>query len=482
MAVKLSTNRLMGSYAPVLGLVVVTAVMVLGHAGGLLNYAFPIMAAGLAFFLFRVRQNIYVAFVWWIWLFSPLVRRLADFQSGYHVVSPVMLSPLLVTLVAAIPLLRRPRFILRREYLPFLFIFFVYIDALIVGAVENGFGPALFDFANSTLPLAFGLFLMNDPKRFQENRESLIFAIVLGLLLISLYGLYQFYHMPPWDAFWLQSSKFGSAGSGLAEQTRLFGTLNSPGPYAMVLMASLVFVLVVRGSLKFLAAGFGFPAFGLSLVRSDWGGWVLAAVFVALCIGGKTRLRMILFGFVAVLIAYPLVMVGPVADQLSKRLATFNNIQHDNSYQARQHLYETFTSEAFSQPIGNGFGSNGQGTKLSATGASGAPDSGVLQVPYEYGWVFGGIFTWAVLMTCLRVFSRAIKTSDAISIAGAAVFLVMVLENLAAPMFGNVNGMATWAAFAIAVGPYIAPAAIKSGWRKDAGSGTASARGLAHGN
>lgn len=109
MAVKLSTNRLMGSYAPVLGLVVVTAVMVLGHAGGLLNYAFPIMAAGLAFFLFRVRQNIYVAFVWWIWLFSPLVRRLADFQSGYHVVSPVMLSPLLVTLVAAIPLLRRPR-------------------------------------------------------------------------------------------------------------------------------------------------------------------------------------------------------------------------------------------------------------------------------------------------------------------------------------------------------------------------------------
>ena len=48
MAVKLSTNRLMGSYAPVLGLVAVTAVMVLGHAGGLLNYAFPIMAAGLA--------------------------------------------------------------------------------------------------------------------------------------------------------------------------------------------------------------------------------------------------------------------------------------------------------------------------------------------------------------------------------------------------------------------------------------------------
>lgn len=270
MAVKLSTNRLFGSYAPVLGFVAITVAMVWGHVGGLLNYAFPLIAVGLASFLFQIRQNVYVAFVWWIWLFLPLVGRLVDFQAGYHTVSQVILSPLLVTSVAAIPLLRRPRFILRRKYLPFLLVYFVYINVLTVGTIENGFAPAHFDFANSILPLAFGLFLINDPKRFFENRESLVFAIAVGLLLILFYGQYQFYH--------------------------------------------------------------------------------------------------------------------------------------------------------------------------------------------------------------------AIKTSDAISVTGAGIFLLMILENVAAPMLGGVNGMATWTGFAIAVGPYIAPTAIKSDWRKDARSGTPSARGLVHGS
>jgi hypothetical protein len=475
---KISTvKKLSGGYGQVLGFVIFTAGLLAVHGGSILNFGFPLLATALAFFLFVTSRNVYVAFVWWIWLFTPLVRRLVDFQSGYHAVSPVMLTPLLVTLICFIPLLRRPRFILKRSFTPFLLIVIVYVYALVFGAVLNGPAAALLDFVNYVVPFGFALFILDDRQRFRENRDSLMFAVMLGLILIALYGMYQFYKMPPWDAYWLAQSKFASAGAAIAEQLRLFGPLNSPGPYGTVLMTSLILVLVVKGPLRLVAGGVGFPAFGLSLVRSDWGGWALGALFIAMFVGGKTRLRLILLGFGVVIIAYPLVTVGPVSDQLQKRFATFNNIQQDGSYQARQNLYENFTVTAFSQPIGNGFGSNGSSTKLSATVTAGF-DSGVLQIPFQFGWVFGALFIWAIFSIAVKALGAALKTSDSITIAGTAIFLVMLLENLAAPMFSEVSGIATWIGVAIALGPSMAATPVKARLRSPVIAGRLAVQGF----
>jgi len=455
--------------------------MILLHAGSIVSFGYPILASALAFLLFVSRRSVYVAFTWWIWLFTPFVRRLVDYQTGYHPISPVMITPLLVTSIALLPLVRNPRFILRRAFIPFLLIFIVYLYALSFGAFLNGVPAALFDFANAFVPFGFALFLMDDRKNFLANRNELIFAVIFGLLIISAYGLYQFFKMPPWDAYWLASSKFGSAGSGIAEQTRLFGTLNSPGPYGTVLMMSLIFVLVAKGPLRLFAGGVGFPAFGLSLVRSDWAGWALAALFIAICAGGKTRLRLVVIGLAMVLVAYPLVTVGPVADALQKRLATFNNIQQDGSYQARQKLYQNFALTAISEPVGIGFGGNGASTKLASTVTSGI-DSGVLQVPYQFGWVFGTIFTIAIGMLITKVIGAAIASRDSITIAGAGVFLVMLLENLSASTFVEVPAVVTWLGAAVALGPAMEMEQIKARLRRDAARRSFAVPGIVHEN
>lgn len=429
-----------------------TAMLVLVHAGRLLNFAFPVLATLVAASLFTTRRSIYAAFVWWVWLFTPLIRRLVDFQTGYHNISPVMTTPLLVTGFTLIAIARRPNFLLRRSMLPFLVLLLVFTYALILGMLTNGALGAIFDYVNWVLPVAFAVFLMMYPNEFAETQAALLFAIISGLVIISLYGIYQYYDIPPWDSYWITASQFTTAGQGYAEQVRLFGPLNSPGPYAVVLMASLVFVIIAKGPLRIAAGTFGLPAFGLALVRSAWGGFALAALYVVWRVGGKTRLRILMASFIVGVIAIPMLTVGPVADALSKRFATLDNIQQDSSFQAREGLYESSTLTAFSNPTGIGFGGIGLASKLT-TGQSTVLDSGVLQIPMEFGWAAGAAFLWAVGALLLRALNSTRRTNNRIAIAGCGLFIAMLTQNIFASTFSGVIGMATWVGFALAVAP-----------------------------
>ncbi len=445
------TGRLAG-YGLVAGFAAITLLLLLADAGSVLDYGFPVLAAVVALALFIGRPAVYVAFVWWVWLLAPEVRRLVDYQTGYHNISPIMATPLLVTGFAFFGLLQRPGLLLRRSMRPFLVYALTLGYAYAVGLVNNGILPASYDFANWIFPPAFGLFLISDQKRFEHMQRELLFAIISGLLVISLYGIYQFYDFPPWDAYWLAQSQLTSQGLGIAEQVRIFGPLNSSGPYAVVLMSSLVFAIVAKGPLRVAAAGFGFPAFALTLVRSAWGGWLLAALFILWRVGGKTRLRIAALAFAAAFVAVPLLTAGPVADAVSSRFASFDNIRQDNSFVSRQSLYENFFTSALGQPLGIGLGQLGLASKLT-TGNASVFDSGVLQIPYEFGWAGGAFFLWAVGAMSLRAYNAAARSKDRVVIASAGVFFALVAENVFASTFGGAIGISLWVGLALAIGP-----------------------------
>jgi O-antigen ligase len=452
MAGRRADSGLVSGYGLILGLVGLSAALFLVHAGRILNFGFPALATAVAGALFVTRRSLYAAFVWWIWLFTPLVRRLVDYQSSYHNISPVMVTPLLVTGFALVAIMLRPWFVLQRRMAPFLLVLLALVLALVVGVVTNGPLPAVYDFANWLLPLAFAVFLMMYPDEFKEMKAELLFAIILGLVLIAGYGLYQFYHIPPWDAFWISASQFTTAGLAQDEEVRLFGTLNSPGPYAIALMASLVFVVVAKGPVRLVGGALGFPAFLLSLVRSAWGGWALAALFIVWRVGGRTRLRILVAGFVIAVAAVPLVTAGPVANAISARFATLNNVQQDSSFRARQSLYESTTITAFDQPIGTGLGQFGLASKLT-TGQTAVFDSGLLQIPFEFGWVGSSLLLWALGTFVLRVLAVTRMNADRIAIAGGGLFLAMLLQNIFSSTFGGVLGISLWTGLALALGP-----------------------------
>jgi hypothetical protein len=451
MAPRQTDSGMLSGYGLVLGLTGLSVALFLVHAGRILNFGFPVLATAVAGMLFFTRRSVYAAFVWWIWLFTPLVRRLVDYQSSYHNISPVMVTPLLVTGFALVAMMLRPWFILQRRMAPFLLVFLALALALVVGVVTNGAVPAIYDFASWLLPLAFAVFLMMYPDEFAEMQAELMFAIISGLVLIAGYGLYQFYHIPPWDAFWINASQF-NVRVGQDENVRIFGPLNSPGPYALALMASLLFALVAKGQLRLVGGALGYPAFLLTLGRSAWGGLALAVLFIVWRVGGKTRLRILVAGFVIAVAAVPLVTVGPVANAISARFATLNNVQQDGSYQARRNLYEAYTIAAFSQPIGAGLGALSIAGKLTV-GQNTGFDSGILIIPSVFGWVGGGLMVWALAMFLVRVLAVSSLSRDRIAIAGAGLFVTMLFQNIFAPMFSGFLGILLWTGLALALGP-----------------------------
>lgn len=430
-------KQFIAGYGLVLLFTALTLGLIIIHGGRLLNLGFPILATALAAVLFVSRRSVYIAFVWWIWLFTPEVRRLVDFQTAYHAVSPVMTTPLLVTTFSAITIFRNPRFLLQLKIIPFSIIIIILLYGWVSGVIQNGVVPATYDFVNWAIPLAFGIFLLLDENRFEENRKAFMYAMLTGLLGTALYGLYQFYHFPPWDNYWLQQSQFASAGLGFAEQVRLFGPLNSPGPYGIALMVPLIFAQAMKGPLKFVSSVFGYPALGLCLVRAAWLGWAVGILYLLLRTTGKARLRMLLAGIIVAICAVPLLTVGPVAAALSARFATFNNITRDGSYIARQHLYQNFTNTALDQPLGVGLGHVGF-------------DSGFLLIPYEFGWVGSLFIVWALATLIFRILQEPIGIPDTVSIAASGIFITMLAENLTGLQFSGVLGMMSWAACALA--------------------------------
>jgi hypothetical protein len=151
----------------------------------------------------------------------------------------------------------------------------------------------------------------------------------------------------------------------------------------------------------------------------------------------------------------PLLVAGPVAQAISARFGTFSDIQQDNSFQARQELYQTFSMTAFSQPIGLGLGGIGNAAKLE-NGQAVVFDSGILQVPYQFGWAGGAVFLWAIGAMLRRVLEITRQSNDRIGIAGAGVFIAMLAQNVFASTFSGVLGLAMWVGMALAVGPALA--------------------------
>ena len=438
------------------GLVVVftaaVGMLILVHGGSVLNLTYPLFATLVAGVLFRYQRAVYVAFVWWVWLFTPEVRRLVDFQTGYHSVSQVMLAPLTVTIIAVLSLLLRPYVLFSRRLLPFTMFSLVLVLGFLDGGLQNGWVPATYDFITWIAPLGFAIFLLVDVKNFQANRTALMNAMMVGLLGTSLYGLYQFYHLPPWDAYWLKQSQLASAGPAVAEQVRLFGPLNSPGPYGFLLAVTLLFAQLLPGPMKIAASVFGYTALGLSLVRSAWAVWAIGTLFIFVRSRARTQIRMIMLtGLISVLV-WPLVTIGPVSDAITKRIATLSDIQQDGSYRIRQGIFQSFYLTAFSNPIGSGLGINGQSTKLGAQDTSAGGDAGILQIPFEMGWIGSSVLLWSLILIILRILK---SPQDMVSIAAAGGFFAMLLACISNLEFSGVTGMALWTCGCLAYQKYI---------------------------
>lgn len=419
---------------------------------GGIEYAYPAAALALGLVLYWYSPGLYVGFVWWVWFLTPEVRRLIDYVQGWDPISPVMLSPYLVSTIAAFTLIRHfPKLQLVR-FFPFVLVFMGLFYAYAVGVYRAGLFSATYQLLEWSIPVAFGFYLMVHWRRYPVYRRVVQRTFVLAVLVMGTYGLVQYFVLPAWDQYWMENAPITSIGYPEPLRVRVFSTLNSPAPFAMVMMAGLLLLFDKGGPLRWPAAAAGYASFLLSLVRSAWGAWFVALFFV---LGQRSGHRSRILGTLAVVvvIALPLLTVGPVANAIEDRLETFSNIGQDTSFRDRIDFYAESAPQALLNVGGRGLGSTGLGTRLSSGteegGEYGSFDSGLLEIPLVMGWPGSMLYVSGLVLLLLRALRN--DSGDAFAAITRGIVVAMLAQLVFDDTLNGLPGMLFWAFLALAI-------------------------------
>ncbi|MBP0594680.1 glucose-6-phosphate isomerase [Paraburkholderia sp. LEh10] len=417
----------------------ITAMLIVAHQGTVLTLAFPVLSIAVGFWLYFKSPAKYVGYMWWLWFLSPEVRRLADWSKGaFTPTSLIQVAPLAVTMISGLSLIRFYPVLAQKRGLPVLLMLAGLGYAFMIGVVSSGPLAALYDLANWVYPILIGFHIMAHSRQYPDYRETIVNTFIWGMLLMGGYGLVQFFIMPQWDALWMLGSQMNSQGDPVPFGVRVFSTMNSSGPFALAMMGAMVYVMAANHRVRWMAGAFGFLSFCLSLVRSTWGGWVIAMLIQLVKSNNKVRIRIVASAIVLAGLCVPLLAIGPVAQRMQARLDTIVNLHDDQSYAARNEFYASFAKTAFTDVTGEGLGATGTSTKLSNDGGQlgqyGNFDSGVMNIPFVLGWPGTLLYMSGVIWLLVRALRASFRLRDdkfasaSLSLS-LAIFAMLVFTN-----------------------------------------------------
>lgn len=405
------------AWAAMLGLVGFSLLCLLAHAGGLLRLAYPAGALLVGLFLFRRYPVLYLGFAWWLAFLTPFVRRLIDVQSGWVDPSPVLLAPFLVMMLTGLTFVQHlPRY-LRQDGLPFILSAAGVLYGLLVGLVKYPPTAVVVPLLNWLAPILFGFHLFVNWRSYPAYRQNLGRVFLWGVLVTGAYGVVQYLVAPEWDRFWLINSKSIAFGTPEPLGMRVFSTMNSPGPFATVMMAGLLLLFSNQSTLRFAAVGVGYLSFLLSLVRSSWLGWAVGVLMYIPSLKPRLQMRLIVTILVMAVCVIPLVNMQPFSGAIAARLQTFSNTQNDVSYNQRLEGYGQILGDALAEIPGNGLGF------VLANDSLGSNDSGILSMLFNLGW-FGTIpYLGGMILLFFSLFRGTEGQSDPFMSASRAISL-----------------------------------------------------------
>ena len=379
------------AWLPILILIAISGLCMLARLGTILNLLFPAGAFLIAVHLHWRYPAVYVGFVWWLWFVSPMVRRLADyFGSGWTDPSPILLAPLLSTLVCGLSLATS----LRKQpaiSLPFLICGMSVVYGFFTGLFNNTIEDEFLNLMGWLAPICLGHFLVYQWRLFPLYRRLLQRVFFWGVFFIGAYGLIQFLVAPPWDQNWMIAvDKFYDLDSiGLPEplKIRVFSTAMVPQMAGAFLMAGLLLLCVSPKQFKnfpilyFLTMIMGTLSFLLTAARSAW--LTLALGLAVLLPSLKSRFQIRLFASLLVLLIgiIPASHFDTFSSVIVPRIQGLTNPSDDTSLKDRSGGYERLLGLAFSQVSGNGLGFEFEDQSLAVN------DSGLLTLWFSLGWL-----------------------------------------------------------------------------------------------
>ena len=404
-------------------------VMLSGLGGKASNLAYVGVSVLAGSILFARSPGGYISFSLWLWFVTPFVRRVFDLHSGWNPASPVLIAPPAVALLSVITILRRLNELRGIMYAPYLLVLLAFGYGYSVGIINTGIVPATYALVTWLAPAFFGLHVALSWRNYPQMGAAARTTFVWALPILAAYGLYQFVKMPPWDAAWMLNANMKSIGAPRPYLARIFGTLNTPGPFAAFLAAGSLILLPYKGKLRFVSIALAMVSLLLARTRAVWVAFIIGLLVQQ--IGQPlTRLpkRTIAIIFVA-LLAIPVATMPQFSAIIAPRLKTLTNLSEDNSFKKRYNLSEEAAISIVETAEGNGLGMTGGAIKLNDMQGVRSLDNGFLEVFYIYGWPGGSLFFLGIAGLMLQSvrFRETKVDSFANAMRASSVALVSIL-------------------------------------------------------
>jgi hypothetical protein len=408
--------------------------------------------------------------LWAIWLLVPLIRRVLGLFGPVPAHDPLSVVPFLVTLIVAIQELPRAHLDLRSRRI-----------VLLAGC---GFAFGVPRGLSNLTALAFdglaylaalsGLVIGYADLRHRKGPDTLWRMLLILIPLITIYGIYQYFNMLPWDRHWFETAPIASIGAPQKGHPRIWGTLNSPGTFAPLIALSVLALISasrVYGQRLFalipLVVGLA-----LTFVRSAWAALVVALLvlgFISRGKGGAVRI----VGLVAVVVIAALLAASasPTGQAVVSRFTSFESLGSDTSAQARTRTPAEILPEAVRSPFGHGLGSAGLASGLgeSTEGGLKYPDNGYLSLIVQLGPIGAtcvlASMIWAVVVAA-EALGRAVEREEQGWTTAIFTMLIFLLVfQLGGEVLYGISGVIFWY-LAGCVLAFTAPAPARSGIRQ----------------
>lgn len=369
--------------------------------------AILIIVPGVALFL--QRSTYLIDYLVWVTVLNRGIRRYIDWLAGaFNPLSPISLTPLVISGLVFLMVLQNYR--LLPPHFQRIMHFFAVAFALsfAVGLVRNQMA-AVYALAEFIAPLS----IMGCAVLAAANEKVLdrwVRTVGWAAVAVCAYGWYQYYTIPPWDAFWVRAVGFeGYLGNLRPTEMVVFSTMAERGPLAGFLAFAVIPMLISarwRNALGWFSVALICSVLLLTFVRSSVILVVMAAVLFPVLNRGKGSIKMVVLIAAAAMIASFALGRFSGGEQVSERLGTLRNVTSDGSFQGRIAIARHGISEVLRNPLGTGLGSTGLAGRVN-TGAveAGAVigDNGYLSIMVSLGWIGGFCFFYAFYLIWKQV-------------------------------------------------------------------------------
>ena len=437
------TQRQKQAWLAIVGLVLFLAIFLLLGAGRFLIFAFPATTLVVGIFLYLRTPALYVGFTFWVFFLGPLIRRMIDYQSGYITPGPLEFTSLLVASISCVTLVRQLPKMHRQEGLPFILCLGSVVYGVLIGLILNPINNYLM----LTLPLIwlcpilFGFHLFVNWRNYPSYRQTIERTFLWGMLIMGIYGIWQFLVAPEWDRFWLITTDISSRGSPEPLGIRVWSTMNSPQEFATVTMASLLLLLCNPKNPLFIPiAAIGSLVFLLTKTRGPWISFLVGLIVFIPYLRSSFQIRLVISIIAAAIFAVPLIFIEPFYTGFSSRFETLFQLTSDYSLNARIEGYNALLNQALAELFGKGFG-----FQIDTSGTSfGANDGAIIPMLLNLGW-FGTVpYLGGVFILLFNLFQAKENRSDPFISAVRAITLAIITRVWLYLIFTGVVSIVFW--------------------------------------